>query len=1375
MKKLFLLCCSILLLGFSGSAQDSFFTDNFNAGTIGTGWKGDGAYGLKQAAGILQVKVSSIKKETFFTLDLGKIANITTNPFVNIKLKGDKPYILKVFLVDASGATTSQDVRVPVSGIDFVNYCLDFSAAGAVDKTKITKINISVNYEVNGYSGTIYFEDLFVGTSASKFANLSGVSDVLIAENATAQKILVTDIKNASAITLSGGAAIIQNVVISTITNGMCSITYDAKAAGTDAITLTAVGNVGFSNNTNSFTLTTEGNIAPTFDQPADAKITNGKITKIQLTGITDGNMSLEQPLTITATSGTAATIPNPVVTYTLGSPYATLTVDPAAAGSSIITVTVKDDGALNHSTEKTFNITSYNNFNYAPTINIPANQGIYKDEVLNLKLTGISDGDGGTQTLNVAAAAKSGKVTVTPLVYVNGQDNVTLTLTGSNLGKDTITVTATDNGGGSSNGPQITKVSFIVEVLAPAPEGYKVPMVDFTVDTTAGLWEIEGLGVTQHAAYIDTLGSRCIRLQISGKSNWAGLWYNLNKVPMELNVTKYPYMSFEILAKGFRPVMTHAYFWAVAADGSLNRNATGAHLQRDTIINDSTAFQKVFLDYRMPGMLNAEDGNPINTNRVVRILFNYHDKFLWPNNLVSGTVYIKDIRLGDSCKNVSAVVPACVINNIPTQVYWAAAGKGTIQLSGISNGKNLTGVILTSLSLKKPFIPDPIVGTINPDGTATLTYDILNANVDSSKIVVNVTCPGSLDKQISFLIKTASINPVDAISVNVDGKIKGQTIVGFGCANQLSDNQLIAYAQDQGCTFMRLFGLTQFELKNDNGSNLVLDRSKLNYSDLDLDFIRKASAAGVTDFFVTLLSPPAWMLLSLSCAGVEGAPAWGTTLQKVDPIYYDEYVEYMVAITRVIKEETGVELAGFCPQNEPAFIEPYPGAILDPIHMATVCGMLGKRLAAEGFKTKVINSEQVFHQGYNPVLAYINALKADPDGNQYTSVVGMHYPNANAGMWSQQYTACKTGTYPKELWATECITAGNDYETIMNESEFLVVGLNNGLSAWAGLGYNGSSSGDENSVIIKGGMMAANNKLKHFYAYKNFAKFIRKGAVQLKTTSGNSNVVAASFQHPTDNTMTIVLINKDRKLPYTIRLTGSAPATGWEAYRTSFFEKCEKVDAFKNGMVVLPPRSITTLTIKTNVNHAPTADPAADIEMTFGAGGSSALISGIGCGDPSDQSLTVTATSSDPSLFSPVVNYSTPANKATILLMAPEKEGVANIQVIIKDDGGRLNGGIDADTLNFKVSVKPSSLKDASSKISVYPNPASDVVSLSVPAELSNSKLSISNITGQVVLNKNLEGETQVELSIAELPAGTYIISISDNKTSAKTRFVKK
>src|SRR5207248_3027393 len=84
--------------------------------------------------------------------------------------------------------------------------------------------------------------------------------------------------------------------------------------------------------------------------------------------------------------------------------------------------------------------------------------------------------------------------------------------------------------------------------------------------------------------------------------------------------------------------------------------------------------------------------------------------------------------------------------------------------------------------------------------------------------------------------------------------------------------------------------------------------------------------------------------------------------------------------------------------------------------------------------------------------------------------------------------------------------------------------------------------------------------------------------------------------------------------------------------------------------------------------------------------------LSGVSAGPGESQTLTVTATSSNPTLIpDPTVSYSSP-NATGSLSYTPvgNQSGTAIITVTVTDNGGTINGGIDTITRTFAVTVLP-------------------------------------------------------------------------------------
>jgi len=116
-------------------------------------------------------------------------------------------------------------------------------------------------------------------------------------------------------------------------------------------------------------------------------------------------------------------------------------------------------------------------------------------------------------------------------------------------------------------------------------------------------------------------------------------------------------------------------------------------------------------------------------------------------------------------------------------------------------------------------------------------------------------------------------------------------------------------------------------------------------------------------------------------------------------------------------------------------------------------------------------------------------------------------------------------------------------------------------------------------------------------------------------------------------------------------------------------------------------------------VNQPPTLNPFADVNIIEDAGQQTVNLSGISSGAAGEsQTLTVTASSSNTGLIpSLIVTYASPDPTGTLKFTPVANAiGSALISVVVRDSGGRANGGLDGVTNTFTITV--SAVNDAPS-----------------------------------------------------------------------------
>jgi subtilisin-like proprotein convertase family protein len=169
------------------------------------------------------------------------------------------------------------------------------------------------------------------------------------------------------------------------------------------------------------------------------------------------------------------------------------------------------------------------------------------------------------------------------------------------------------------------------------------------------------------------------------------------------------------------------------------------------------------------------------------------------------------------------------------------------------------------------------------------------------------------------------------------------------------------------------------------------------------------------------------------------------------------------------------------------------------------------------------------------------------------------------------------------------------------------------------------------------------------------------------------------------------------------LTLTGTATVAQYQAaLRSVAYENTSGSPSTATRTVsfrVTDPTNLNSNTLSRNIgvsliNQAPTLNPITDPPAVNEDPGLQTInLSGISAGPGENQTLTITATSSNPAVIpDPTVNYTNP-NATGSLTYTPiaNQSGTAVITVKVKDTGGTVNGGIDEVTQTFTVVVNSS------------------------------------------------------------------------------------
>jgi hypothetical protein len=92
---------------------------------------------------------------------------------------------------------------------------------------------------------------------------------------------------------------------------------------------------------------------------------------------------------------------------------------------------------------------------------------------------------------------------------------------------------------------------------------------------------------------------------------------------------------------------------------------------------------------------------------------------------------------------------------------------------------------------------------------------------------------------------------------------------------------------------------------------------------------------------------------------------------------------------------------------------------------------------------------------------------------------------------------------------------------------------------------------------------------------------------------------------------------------------------------------------------------------------------------------------------------------------------------------------------------------------ISFTVNATPTSIGSVGTSVnSIFPNPAADVVTIRNANAITG--ISVYSVTGALVLNKAMSGQSSVTLNVASLPAGSYLVRVATSTGITTQRFIK-
>ena len=358
------------------------------------------------------------------------------------------------------------------------------------------------------------------------------------------------------------------------------------------------------------------------------------------------------------------------------------------------------------------------------------------------------------------------------------------------------------------------------------------------------------------------------------------------------------------------------------------------------------------------------------------------------------------------------------------------------------------------------------------------------------------------------------------------------------------------------------------------------------------------ADQAGVDlKFIFTVWSPPADMKINatMSWPGDGNATRGGTHNSAknggtLDPAKYVDYANWLKNAINQYKD-LGIDVYALSLQNEPMFSQGFNSCIYTSQWYCDLLNNVAPLIKAEYPSVKIFGSENMLDMeglDKNWPYFYHNLIKTKSADNidilavhGYSDGVNASSGSELAKMWTnhkEQFSA----PMKKPAWMTE--TSGYLDSWIGTATKPGALGL--AVDIYSGLNFGNMQGwvwwqGSQSDGIGEFNLMNKNTVGKKYYASKHYYRFIRPGAVRVKSSVDDQQIYVTSFEHPGKGTNTIILINTSDK-GKSVSITGDNLPESYTIYlTTSGTENCKESGTVKSGAgnsFVIQAKSIVTL-----------------------------------------------------------------------------------------------------------------------------------------------------------------------------------------------------
>ncbi|MEP6735441.1 MAG: glycoside hydrolase family 30 beta sandwich domain-containing protein [Chryseolinea sp.] len=355
--------------------------------------------------------------------------------------------------------------------------------------------------------------------------------------------------------------------------------------------------------------------------------------------------------------------------------------------------------------------------------------------------------------------------------------------------------------------------------------------------------------------------------------------------------------------------------------------------------------------------------------------------------------------------------------------------------------------------------------------------------------------------------------------------------------------------------------------------------------------------------FIFTVWSPPSdlkWQSNFTWPGDVNATRNAGTVSTKnggtLNPNKYTEYADWLKAGIQLY-EDAGVDLYALSLQNELMFVEPYNSCTYTFSWYNDLLNNVVPKIKTTYPAIKLFGAENMLDlegADENWPYFYHSNIKANPTATANIDILAVHgytdgvAPSSGSGLVKRWTNHLEQFSKPmnKPTWMTETSGYNDTWESsggkpgAINLAQDIHAGLYYGnMSAW--VWWQGSGGEGSRDEIDEFALMRGLNAGKKYFTSKHFYRYIRPGAVRVKSISDDADVFVTAFQHSENGTHTIVMINSGIK-DKLISLSGVDLPASFAMYRTNAStENCVFIDNINSGTTssfILPAKTIVTL-----------------------------------------------------------------------------------------------------------------------------------------------------------------------------------------------------